>query len=135
MDSAGLVYTMLSKTLCCFCAWMVQQRQVAIMFDCSGSFWAPTWYSILPRRPWSVDGTWGTILVEHLIWIRSSRSGGLGLGNQLKPQRKVLEPRSLESFFFFFPNYVFWLCQVLAVAHKIFIVACRIFHCGAQASL
>ena len=40
----------------------------------------------------------------------------------------------LTAFLFFFCLfvYLFWLCQVLVAAHRIFVVACRIFSCGMQ---
>ena len=49
-----------------------------------------------------MDGTWGATLVEHLIWIRSSHSGGLKrLGNQLKTPE---EGSGIQiSGIFFFP--------------------------------
>ena len=44
---------------------------------------------------------------------------------------------TLLNVYFFFVNllYLFWLCWVLVAEREIFIVACRVFHCGAQASL
>ena len=77
---------------------------------CSGSFWAPTWHSILLGQPWSVDGTWGATLVEHLIWMPHLILEALrGWAVNSKPQRKVLEPRSLESSF----PLIFMVCSCI----------------------
>ena len=70
-------------------------------------------------------------------WLLASDPSCSALGSPWLPRMGIglsiplsSWPTMLKFFFFFFNIYLLWLCQVLFVAHGIFVSTCGIFSCG-----